>query len=547
MMLLGIAFSLIKGLSIVAPSAAAILLVGLLVSRRQFRRRASLLAQPLTIGWFLAIAAVVSAMTWILFFAFRDVSYTNGLWWQFEFDATAPRALRAVLGIAVISLTLGLWQLLRPASGRIHKPLRVELEHALSIADLQPRADALRVMMGDKSVLFSDSGKSFLMFSKRQRTWAALGDPVGPPSEWPELIWRFVELANSHGGRSAFYQVPPGSLPLYLDAGLNVLKIGEEARVFLPNFALDGASRAGLRYALRRGDRDGLEFEMIPADRVADLLGDIEDISDAWLATHASGVEKSFSVAAFGRDYVLSQSLALVRQRREVVAFATVMTTRSKDEAAVGLMRYRPDETSPYVMEYLFVRLLQHFQKEGYRSFGLGAAPLSGLHNHPLAPRWHHIGRLIWKYSRRFYNFQGLRTFKSKFDPIWEPRYLVASGFFGTYLALLDIGALTGGSSTREALRRSEAAPKRRGYSARLGFCLAVMAAIAAPPRPASALDAGNLGDVRVIEPVGTMRGVVVLFSDISGWTTGSDSIGVRIAKSGALVLGVDLPAYLTG
>jgi phosphatidylglycerol lysyltransferase len=54
-------------------------------------------------------------------------------------------------------------------------------------------------------------------------------------------VWRFIELANSHGGKAAFYQIPPSSLPLYLDAGLEVLKLGEMASVFLPSFTLEGS------------------------------------------------------------------------------------------------------------------------------------------------------------------------------------------------------------------------------------------------------------------------------------------------------------------
>ena len=112
--------------------------------------------------------------------------------------------------------------------------------------------------MGDKSFLFSDSGLSFLMFATRGRTWAALGDPVRPPAEWPDLVWRFIELADSHGGRAAFYQISASGLPFYLDAGLRILKLGEEARVFLPSFTLEGPARANSRYALRRSERDRL-------------------------------------------------------------------------------------------------------------------------------------------------------------------------------------------------------------------------------------------------------------------------------------------------
>ena len=92
--LFSIPFAFTKGLAIVAPSVAGVLLVGLVMARRQFGRHASLLSYPLTKGWLIAVGCVLAAMVWILFFAFYDVEYRHELWWQFEFDATAPRAKR---------------------------------------------------------------------------------------------------------------------------------------------------------------------------------------------------------------------------------------------------------------------------------------------------------------------------------------------------------------------------------------------------------------------------------------------------------------------
>ena len=541
--LLSIPFALAKGLAVVAPSVAAILLIGLVMARRQFRRHASLLSQPLTMGWLIAVGCVLAAMVWILFFAFYDVEYGHELWWQFEFDATAPRALRAVVGVALLGLVLGLSQLLRPAAGHIAPPTAADLDRARRIAVNQPRPEGLLALMGDKSFLFSDSGKSFLMFGKRGRTWAALGDPVGAPKEWPELVWRFVELADAHSGRAAFYQLPASSLSLYLDAGLKLLKLGEEAHVALANFNLNGSDRAGLRYALKRGERDGLDFEMILPGSVGAVIDDLEDISNAWLAGQTVG-EKGFSVAAFTRDFVFAQSVALVRQHHRPIAFATVMTTDAKQEATVGLMRHRPGEASRYAMEYLFVRLMEWARDQGYRSFSLGVAPLSGLGEHRLAPRWHRLGRLIWAYGHSFYNFQGLRIFKDKFDPVWEPRYLAGSGFLGPYIALLDIAALTAGGLFRTVRRGAAPIERRRRHAKAVALCAAASIAIL-PFQPAIAFDSGNLGDVHVVNPQGAMRGLVVLFSDQRGWTQISNEVAAAVASGGALVIGVDLPAYL--
>jgi phosphatidylglycerol lysyltransferase len=543
MTLLSIPFSLIKGFAVVAPSVSVILLIGLVAARGQFSRRTSLLSQPMSLGWLIATGCVIAAMVWILFFAFRNVEYARGLWWQFEFDAAGPRALRAVLGVALLGLVLGVSQLLRPAGARPAPPNAEEIDRARRIAARQPRPDALLALMGDKSFLFSESGLAFVMFATRGRTWAALGDPVGPQAEWPDLMWRFIELADSHGGRAAFYQVPASSLPLYLDAGLKILKLGEEARISLPSFTLEGSARADLRYALKRGERDQLKFEMIPPERVASIMDEIGEISNAWLSKHAPGGEKRFSVAAFQREYVLAQPVALLRQNGEAVAFATVMTTELRGEVTVGLMRLKPGPTSRFAMEYLFVRLIQHCREQGYHTFSLGTLPLSGFPAHRLAPSWYRLARVIWLLGRRYYNFQGLRTFKGKFHPAWEPRYLAASGWLGPYLALIDIAALIGGGM-RAAIRRPAVNNRRIRNAAALLLAIAATGTVM-PCRPAWALETRDLGDVRQINPVGTMRGLVVLFSDAGGWSTVSDDTAAAIAGDGALVMSVDLPAYL--
>ena len=47
--------------------------------------------------------------------------------------------------------------------------------------------------------------------------------------------------------RAAFYQIPPASLPLYLDAGLRVMKLGEEARVAAPYARRQRPQQSALR------------------------------------------------------------------------------------------------------------------------------------------------------------------------------------------------------------------------------------------------------------------------------------------------------------
>lgn len=436
-------FALPKGVAIGEMAALSVLVLLLVAGRQEFDRRASLFAQPLSLHWTLTVMGALGAVVWLLFFVYRDVEYSTDLWWQFAFDGHAPRSLRATLSAVLLAFGYSLWQAFRPASGAAAESTAADLERAHAIIRAQPRADAMLALMGDKSFLFSDSGKAFLMYGKRARTWAALYDPVGPEQEWPELIWRFVELAHEHGGRACFYQAGARSLALYVDVGMSAYKLGEYAFVPLRDFTLQGSRRAHLRQAANKGERDGLRFEVLPAEAVPALLPELRSVSDAWLAQHATR-EKSFSLGAFEPGYLGRTPVALVRKDGQLVAFANLMTTEQKVEATIDLMRYTP-QAPKGVMDYLFVKLMLHCQSEGYEKFGLGMAPMSGMSEHRNAPNWQRLGRLIYRHGAQFYNFQGLRSFKDKFDPVWEPRYLCAEGGLKPILAFTDIAALVSG------------------------------------------------------------------------------------------------------
>ena len=169
--------------------------------------------------------------------------------------------------------------------------------------------------------------------------------------------------------------------------------------------------------------------------------------------------------------------------------------------------------------------------------------PFSGFGTHPLASRWHRLARFIWSHGHRFYNFQGLHAFKDKFDPVWEPRYLAASGAFGPYLALADIAVLVGGGM-RQRLAPPERAIKPRRHPVSAGILCLALALSNIAAFPARALDSGDFGDLHIVRPDGAMRGLVVLFSDAQGWDAASDKIASALAHDGAYVAGVDLPAY---
>ncbi len=294
----GILLSLLKGFDYEEATVLGLVAVVLVQARGRFLRRASLIEQHYSGPWIVALFVVLITAAWLVIFAYRHVPYDNQLWWQFAFEATAPRSLRASLLAAVIAAAYGLWRLLRPAKPPVAATREADLERvATLIADVGDTTANL-ALLGDKTLLFNPERTAFIMYQEAGHSWVAMGDPVGPIEACEPLAWKFLENCDVMAVSPVFYQVKPENLPLYIDLGLNLSKLGEEARVPLDSFSLEGSARADLRQAHRRANRDGAEFEIVPRANVGAILPELRAVSDTWLA-EKNTAEKRFSLGFF--------------------------------------------------------------------------------------------------------------------------------------------------------------------------------------------------------------------------------------------------------
>ncbi len=439
----GAVFSLFKGLDFEEATVLTVMLCLLVMARQSFYRNSSLLSQPFTFGWVIAICLVLVCTAWLGLFAYKHVDYSSQIWWQFSLAGDAPRYLRAMVGASALTLLFALAKLLRPEPARPTLPSDQELQTVGAIVSQSPHTLSQLALLGDKHFLFSEDREAFIMYRVWGDSWIALGDPVGPEAEWPDLLWEFRRRCSRSGDRPVFYQVGANHLPLYLDLGLTLLKLGEEARVRLELFSLDGAGRKGLRHNRNRLEKDRCRFEVVPSPPTSSLLDEMEAVSKAWLESKSTR-EKGFSLGHFDRDYLSRFPTALVRRQDGLLAFANVWEGADREEVSVDLMRHLPDAADG-LMDYLFVSLMLWGKDAGYRYFNLGMAPLSGFPERDPAPVWNRIARLVYRHGERFYNFQGLRRYKEKFDPEWRPRYLASPGGLSMVRALTDLASLISG------------------------------------------------------------------------------------------------------
>ena len=438
----GIVFSLLKGLDYEEAGMQFVILAILQYARPAFYRRGGIATEPLDGRWLAAAAAALGLSVWAGFFAYKRVPYSDELWWRFALNGNAPRFLRATFAAGVLMAAIAFWQLLmgrsaRPAAGTADLPAEVA-KTALAYAS---RTDANLAFTGDKRFVISTARDAFLMYRVRGRTWIVMGDPVGPEAAWGELVWSIRRACDAAHGRLCFYQISADMLPLTIDMGLEAMKYGEEAHVDLADFTLEGPQAKDFRAALRRATREGMTFAVVPPAEVPAIMPDLRAVSDAWLVDRPGG-EKRFSLGPFDPDYLARFPVAVVRHGERMLAFANIWTNGAPDgdggEMSVDLMRYIPDAPGG-TMDMMFVRLFEWGRAQGYATFNLGIAPLAGLPEDRLAPIWAKIGRTLFERGERLYRFTGLRAFKAKFQPRWEPRYIATPGGLPRLRALVAL------------------------------------------------------------------------------------------------------------
>lgn len=423
---LGIIFALVKGRDIEEAMLLALGLAILWPSRSHFYRQGTMLRDAFTPGWIVAVVVIFLCAIWIGYVSYRNVPYVSELWWTSSIDHDVPRFLRASVGAAALLIVVFGLNLIAPHPPKPTTPTDNDLNQASTIIRRQSDSWPNVALLGDKAILFNPARTAFLMYGIRDRTWVVMGDPVGPREEWPELVWQFRTLCDGYGGRPIFYLVHPDNLAIYQNQGLTLLKLGEEARVAPEQFTLPSEELQKWQAVRQRWIDDGYQFEVYPAERVAELMPELQDISQQWLAARQTR-ENGFSLGAFRDDYMSRFSLAILRHRGQLVAFTNLWQGGDREEYAPDLIRYRP-EVPADILDYLFLELILWGHQQGIRWFNLGMAPLAGVPSRPLAPLWNHTVGIVYRHGQHFENPEELRRFKERFRPHWTPRYLASPG-----------------------------------------------------------------------------------------------------------------------
>lgn len=435
-----------------AALAAGGFAVALFAARRAFYRHSRLADLMPDRRVALGIAAAFGiALMGALLWAGERPEFADAPWWALLTGEHLGRGVRAlVVGGAAAVIAGAQWYLLSRARGAPPPPAGADFARAETIIagaeDALP--DAELAFTGDKSFLFSDG--AFVMTARGGASLIAMGPPIGKRAAWRGALANLRAEAERLSLRPVVYAAPPDLLPDLLDLNFRVEKIGENAIVDLKDFSLTGSARQKLRSTRRRfAEREGAVFETIEPPHAPALWDDLRIVSDTWLAAHG-GREKAFSLGAFDPAYLARAPIATARIDGRIIAFVNIWLTADKRRGAIDLMRFDPALAPNGLMDFLLTEILLWARAHELTTFDLGMAPLAGLAEEKYASLFARVGRLVHERGEQFYGFQGLRAFKDKFDPRWEPRYIASPGAWTLPIVLAEVAILTNGPRAAE-------------------------------------------------------------------------------------------------
>jgi phosphatidylglycerol lysyltransferase len=438
--IVSVVFHLTKGLDYEEAFFSLLLIVVLLVSRKDFKVRSSIPDWRWAV--FRLAAAVIAAVGYgILGFYLLDKRH-------FDIDFTLIDSIRhtfaflALRGdirlvpitryarwfldslslITITAVLYSLYAIFRPAIYRF-RTLPRDREQAEAVVEQHGRSSLDFFKLGpDKSYFFSARRRSFLAYRVAASFALVLADPVGPDEEIRDIVGGFAAHCEENDWRLAFHQTLPDFLSLYRELKFKKLKIGDEAIVDLREFALEGKKMKHLRHHVNQMDKAGMRFRYEEPPISDEFLSQVKEVSDDWLKIPGRR-ERGFTMGTYDERFLrTSPIVAAVDGAGRMQAFLNVIPSYLPGETTIDLMRHRQDAPDG-VMDYLFIMLFARQKEKGFRRFNLGLAPMSGFQAGEDASAEERAVHFFLQRLNFLFSYTGLYQYKKKFATYWEPRY----------------------------------------------------------------------------------------------------------------------------
>lgn len=282
----------------------------------------------------------------------------------------------------------------------------------------------------DLHYLFSRDGRAFLGYRVEGRVLLVAGDPVGPPDALPTLLSETLAFAEVRGLEVAAIGASVSLLPVWREAGLQTLYLGDEAILETAHFSLEGRAIRKVRQSVSRVETAGYTAKIVELAALGDAaLTELEHVSRRWLAGRP---ERGFSMAMDSLDGEhRDESVVVVAGdgSGRVMGFLHFVPVYGRPAMSLSFMR-RDRDAPNGLTEYLVVKAVELLRERGTEELSLNFAAFGRLLARPDGRMDRSLAKLV-SLGDRYFQIESLYRFNAKFSPRWEPRYLVYERVLG--------------------------------------------------------------------------------------------------------------------
>ena len=283
----------------------------------------------------------------------------------------------------------------------------------------------------DKSWFFT--GESLVAYSVINGVMLVSPDPIGPPQDRAEVWSDVMDMAQSNNWLPSVLAASQSWLGIYRAAGLVDHYIGDEAIVDATRFTLKGKSMKSLRGAYNRMQKAGCRVECYQS--TDDLAPELRAaLLELMTETRQGEAERGYSMTLSRifdpRDTGLLLAVCFDADGRPL-AFNQYVPAAHVDGYSLDLMRRTNDPDAPNgLTDFVIIETLQWMAGQGLRGLGLNFATMRAVvAGESGSGPWSSLERNVLHHFSETLQIESLWHFNQKYDPLWNPRYVVTGPF----------------------------------------------------------------------------------------------------------------------
>ncbi|PRZ40773.1 lysylphosphatidylglycerol synthetase-like protein (DUF2156 family) [Antricoccus suffuscus] len=269
---------------------------------------------------------------------------------------------------------------------------------------------------------------SAVAFRRHAGVAIAVGNPIAAPHQTRAMLDEFADMCEESSVTPCLFGADGAAADWATARGWSATQVAQDALVDLPDLKFKGKRWQDVRTAMNRAHREGISFSLAPLrSQPRAIVDQVRNLSDQWVAEKELP-EMGFTLGGIeeAEDPATRVALAIGPggMVHAVVSWLPIYGSRGAVRGwTLDVMR-RTNDGFALAVDFLISSSMLQFQREGAQLVSLSGAPLvgAGVGSGPLVKK---VFDLLGAALEPAYGFRSLHAYKRKFQPRYEPMYLI--------------------------------------------------------------------------------------------------------------------------